>query len=206
VNIKAVVFDYGGVIAFFQDDKAMEDMANLAGTDTALMKRIYWDNRSIYDQGLVDGADFFKNILADAGVFADPDLLERLIARDMKSWSRVNPDSEKLIRDLKAAGLKIGILSNIVTDFLVRIKKTLPVFDLVDTAVFSCDTGCVKPEAKIYRILLSKLGLEAEQCVFFDDLEINVKAAEALGIKSFLWKNPAQARKELEALGVLCPE
>ncbi|MCL1927896.1 MAG: HAD family phosphatase [Treponema sp.] len=202
MSIKAVAFDYGGVIAFFQDADAMKDMADMAGIDESLMKKIYWDNRSIYDQGLVDGIGFYKHILTDIGVFADPDLLEKLIVRDMESWSHVNPKSEKLIRELKTSGIKLGILSNMVQDFLDRIKDTLPVFDLMDTNVFSCEVGRVKPDNKIYGILLSRLGCKAEELVFFDDLELNVNAALAMGIHSFLWTNPEEARKDLELLGV----
>ena len=204
MGIKAVAFDYGGVIAFFQDAQAMQDMAILAGIDASLMNKIYWDNRSIYDQGLVDGIGFFKSILADIGIFADPGLLEKLIVRDVESWSHINPESEELVRNLKTSGIKLGILSNIVKDFLDRVKKNLPVFNLFDTAVFSCDVGWVKPEAKIYQIMLSELGCNAEELVYFDDLELNVKAANALGIKAFLWKGPEDARHELETLGVSC--
>ena len=200
MSIKAIVFDYGGVIAFFQDADAMNEMANIAGIDASLMSRIYWDNRSIYDQGIVDGIDFFKNILADVGVFPDSDLLEHLITRDVESWSHINPETEELIRDLKSSGFKIGVLSNIIKEFLKRKKETLPVFNLIDTAVFSCDVGCVKPEPKIYRILLSQLECKAEECIFFDDFELNVKAARSLGIQALLWKNPCEARKELEIL------
>ena len=179
----------------------MKDMADLAGLDVSLMDRIYWDNRPIYDQGLVDGKEFFKNILADVGIFADPDLLEKLVDRDMESWSHVNPKTEALIRDLKEAGFKTAVLSNIVKEFVERIKGTLPVFDLFDTAVYSCDVGAVKPEEKIYRILLSQLDCKAEELVFFDDVNTNVTAARNLGIQAFLWKGPEAARKELEVLG-----
>ena len=202
VGIKAVAFDYGGVIAFFQNTQAMKEMADLAGIDESLMKKIYWDNRSIYDQGLVDGIGFFKNILIDVGIFADPDLLEKLIVCDIESWSRVNPESEELIRELKTSGIKLGVLSNIVQDFLDRIKETLPVFRLMDTNVFSCEVGRVKPDKKIYEILLSRLGCEADELVYFDDMELNVNAALALGIHAFLWESPEKARKELELLGV----
>ena len=202
MSIKAVVFDYGGVIAFYQDDSAMKDMAALAGMDAALMHRIYWDNRTIYDQGLVDGLGFFKSILADMGIFADPDLLEKLIVRDVESWSRVNPKSEELVRELKASGLKLGVLSNIVPDFLDRIKDKLPVFDLMDVNVFSCEVGRVKPDKKIYQIILSRLDCRADEVVFFDDLDVNVEAAQALGIHAFLWVNPEEARNELKKLGI----
>ena len=202
MSIKAVAFDYGGVIAFFQDDSAMKDMAALAGVDVSLMDKIYWDNRTIYDQGLVDGIGFFKSILADVGIFADPDLLEKLIVRDVESWAQVNPKSEELIRELKASGIKLGVLSNMVPDFINRIKDKLPVFELMDVNVFSCEVGRVKPDKKIYQILLSRLDCKADEAVFFDDLDVNVEAAGALGIHAFLWKNPEEARKVLEKFGI----
>ena len=201
MGIKAVAFDYGGVISFFQTEEAVKDMADLAGIDVDLMKRIYWDNRPIYDQGLVGGKEYFKNILADVGVFADSELLEKLLERDIESWSHVNPKTEQLMKELKQSGFKVAILSNIVQDFLDQLKKTLPVFDLPDAAVYSCEAGTVKPEEKIYRLLLSRLDCKAEELVFFDDKEANVEAARALGIQAFLWKGPEDARKDMEVLG-----
>jgi epoxide hydrolase-like predicted phosphatase len=205
VSIKTVAFDYGGVIAFFHDERAMQDLADMAGINVSLMSKIYWDNRTIYDQGLVDGTEYFKNILADVGIFADPDLLEQLITRDLQGWSNVNPESVELLRELKTCGYRVGVLSNIVTDFLDRVKDTLPVFKLFDEEVFSCNEGRVKPDKKIYETLISKMGCEADELVYFDDLEKNVRGAEALGIHSFVWTSPAEARKQLEQLGVLLP-
>ncbi|GHV85489.1 haloacid dehalogenase [Spirochaetia bacterium] len=206
MNIKAVIFDYGGVISFFQDEGAIKDMADLAGVDVSLMGRIYWDNRPIYDQGLVSGKEYFKNILADVGVFADDGLLQKLLDRDLQSWSRVNPQTEALIRELKAAGCKVAVLSNMVQDFLDRARDKLPVFSSLDAAVYSCEVDAVKPEERIYRLILEKLGCEAEETAFFDDLETNVKAAAALGIQAFFWKDPETARTELTKLGLSFPK
>jgi putative hydrolase of the HAD superfamily len=202
ILIKAVAFDYGGVISLSQDEKAMKDLADLAGIDAALMRRIYWDNRAIYDQGLVSGQEYFKNILADVGVFADPDLIEKLITRDLASWSIINPETEKLMRDLKAAGFKTAVLSNMIHEFVDRVKDTLPVLSIPDVGIYSCNVDAVKPEEKIYRILLSELGCNAEELVFFDDMVVNVEAAAKLGIQAFYWKDPENARKELEILGI----
>ena len=200
MGIKAIAFDYGGVIAFFQDKQAMQDMADMAGIDSDMMNRIYWERRSDYDKGLVDGHEFFKNTLADAGVFTDPDTLERLVSRDLKSWSHVNPKTVEFILELKKSGVKLAVLSNIVKEFLEQVKETLPVFSLFDTLIFSCEVNSSKPEEKIYRILLSQLDCKAEEVVFFDDMEVNVQAARDFGIQAFLWKDPETARKELESL------
>jgi len=200
VSIKAAAFDYGGVISFFQVEKDLQDMADMAGIDVPIMKQIYWDNRPMYDKGLVDGKDYFKNMLAGVGVIARPELLEKLRQKDIESWSHVNPKTEQLMKDLKESGLTVAVLSNIGQDLLDQYKNTLPVFAVPDLAVYSCQENTVKPEEKIYHLLLSKLDCKAEELVFFDDKEPNVEAARALGIQALLWQGPEDARKKLAAL------
>jgi len=201
VSIKAVAFDYGGVISFFQDEETIKEMADLAGIDAALMKRIYWDNRPGYDRGLVDGKGYFRNMLAGVGVVAGPELLEKLCKKDIESWSHVNPETEQLMKDLKESGFVVAILSNIAQDFVDQYKNTLPVFAVPDAAVYSCEVNTVKPEEEIYRLLLSLLDCKVEELVFFDDREANVEAACTLGIQAFLWKGPEDARENMKALG-----
>jgi putative hydrolase of the HAD superfamily len=200
MSIKAVAFDYGGVISHPQDDEVMQDLASLAGIDSELMRRIYWENRPIYDQGLVSGQEYFRNILADIGVFPDANTIEALLKRDIKGWSRINEKTVALMEDLKKAGIKVGILSNMVEPFLEMARVSIPVFSLPDSAVYSCEVDTVKPEKKIYQLLLEALDCEADELVFFDDMRINVEAAEKLGIHAFIWKGPEEACKELKVL------
>jgi putative hydrolase of the HAD superfamily len=200
MSIKAVAFDYGGVISLPQDENTMQDLASIVGIDTDLMRRIYWDNRQIYDRGLVSGSEYFKNILADVGIFPDSVAIEEMIRRDIKSWSRINTATEQLMNDIKKAGLKVGVLSNMVQPFLDMVRKDIPVFLIPDGSVYSCEVDTVKPEKKIYELILSVLDCKASELVFFDDTEINVTAAEKLGIHAFLWYDAAAARRELEGL------
>jgi putative hydrolase of the HAD superfamily len=200
--VKAVAFDYGGVISLPMEESDMEDLAALAGVSASLMRRIYWDNRAICDQGLVGASEYFKNILADVGIFPDPRTIGLLVDRDVESWSRINPAAEKLMGDLKKAGFKTGILSNMIKAFLDKNRETMPVFKIPEAMIFSCDVDAVKPEEKIYRILLDRLGCEAGELVFFDDMEINVQAARKLGIEALVWENADMAGEQLKTLGV----
>ncbi|MDR0598568.1 MAG: HAD family phosphatase [Treponema sp.] len=206
MSVKAAAFDFGGVISLPQDEQAMDDMARAAGIETSLMRRLYWGGRSRYDQGLLSGEEYFRDILTGAGIVPPPGTLGKLVTRDLESWSRVNPQTEKLIRDLKAAGLTTAVLSNMPREFADRVAGTLPVLALPDVRVYSCDAGAVKPGEAIYRILLSRLGIEAEELAFFDDLEANVASARTLGIAAFLWEGPEKAREELENRGVTFKE
>jgi putative hydrolase of the HAD superfamily len=120
----------------------------------------------------------------------------------LESWANLNPETVKLAEDAKAAGLKIGILSNMPHDFLALARKRFPIVKNVDVGIFSCEVSINKPDAAIYEKLLSALGLGGTEVVFFDDIEVNVTAAKALGINAFIWKDAAKARADLSTLGV----
>ena len=66
-----------------------------------------------------------------------------------------------------------------------------------DGGVFSCYVQLIKPDPEIYRTLLEKYGLQAEECLFIDDREDNVVAARELGMQAIRFENYAQAREEL---------
>jgi len=61
----------------------------------------------------------------------------------------------------------------------------------------------LKPDEKIYRDALFKLGMDAAECVYIDDLEENVTAAGRLGMHAIHYQNPRQLLKALENLGIL---
>ena len=70
----------------------------------------------------------------------------------------------------------------------------------MDGGVFSCYVQLIKPDPEIYRTLMDKYDLKAEECVFIDDREENVVAARELGMQAIRFENYAQARGELELL------
>jgi putative hydrolase of the HAD superfamily len=197
VRIKAVVFDYGRVISFSPKDEEMEELAALAGLDRKTLEDLMWPYRGDYDRGLVSCKDYYKDILARAGVHPGDPAIERMAALDTAGWTRINPATVKLMEDIKGAGLKLGILSNMPHEFLAMARERFPVFTLPDAGIFSCELGLIKPEEPIYRALLAALGREPEELVFFDDIPVNVDAALALGIRAFLWRDAETARKTL---------
>jgi putative hydrolase of the HAD superfamily len=132
----------------------------------------------------------------------DEKSIEEIIEIDTNSWKNINTETEALMKELKAAGYLLGILSNVPYEFLAWAKKNSPVFSLPHIGLYSCEVNLVKPEEAIYRKLLSMLVVEADELVFFDDKEENIAGAKALGIEAILWKNIKEARHELLSLGV----
>jgi putative hydrolase of the HAD superfamily len=201
-SIKAVVFDYGKVISYPPRREEREAIAAMAGITLADLDDLDRKRRREYDLGHFDGKGYYKSILADKGIFHDDQSLEKMAQADTSSWLRINADTEKLMEDIKGAGCKVGILSNMPYDFLAWARENIPLFTRYDAALFSCEEGIVKPEKAIYERIVSRLGCEYSEVVFFDDIEANVKGAALLGIHAFVFTDCASARKILCSLGV----
>jgi putative hydrolase of the HAD superfamily len=202
--VRAVAFDYGKVISFPPEDAVMDELAAVGGIDPRTLDALLWSPRSEYDRGTLTGKEYYRIVLAQGGVYPDEKALEKMVDIDLRSWTRINPGTVALMEAVKAApALKLGILSNMPHEFLALARGAIPVFDLPDVGIFSCEVGSIKPEEPIYRRLLSALDCEPAELVFFDDMQINIDKARSLGIQAFLWKDPETARRELNRLKVL---
>jgi putative hydrolase of the HAD superfamily len=201
-GIKAVVFDFGKVISFPPEAAVREELAALAEMDTAALDSLDESCREDYDRGVLSSTEYYKALLAKAGKEADEGRAETMGRLDMQSWTRINPDTVKLMEDIKAAGLKVGILSNMPPEFLAMAREQIPVFKIPDVSVFSCEVGSVKPEDAIYEALLSALNLAPYAVVFTDDMPVNIEKARILGINAFLWKGAEAARAVLKKLEI----
>ncbi|MDR2952036.1 MAG: HAD family phosphatase [Treponema sp.] len=201
MGVKAAVFDYGGVICFFPSSENTAELGRLTGLDGETFRELNGAYRGEWDRGACDGVDFYRMMLSTRGIFPDVETLLHIAQIDMDGWKRVNEGTVRLMRDIKAAGFNLGILSNMPFDFLQWARKNIAVFKEADTSVFSCEQRLIKPEPGIYKALKEKLNCEYHEIVFFDDLEKNVAKAEELGILGFLWNGPEEARKILKSLG-----
>ena len=202
MSIKAVVFDYGNVISLPQDPKVMDELARRVGVEREKFVSALWSLRGDYDRGIISAKEYFKTVLNSLAVIMDEKSIEEIIEIDTNSWKNINTETEALMKELKAAGYMLGILSNVPHEFLAWAKKNLPVFSLPHVGLYSCEVNLVKPEEAIYRKLLSMLGIEANELVFFDDKAENIAGAKALGMEAILWVNVESARRELISLGI----
>lgn len=108
-----------------------------------------------------------------------------------------------LVRRLRPP-YRLAVLSNADLTLRARLADGLGLADAFDEIVCSAEVGCAKPEPEIYRLACERLGLPPEACVFVDDHEPNVRAAEALGLRAVLHRVDRGDRlaDQLAALGV----
>jgi len=105
-----------------------------------------------------------------------------------------------LMRELKASGLKMAMLTNNVREWEPLWRSMLPVDEIFEEIVDSAFVGCRKPEPQIYELTLERIGMPAEACLFIDDLQPNIEGAKAAGMRAVHFRDNAQAIEEIERL------
>jgi len=193
--IRAVIFDFGGVLGLPQDPSRVATMASLCGLSVEEFRSAYGRDRSELDRGTLTAEEYWSRILQTAGVPADPDLIARIEREDSLGWTGINQAVVDWSAELRAAGFITAILSNMPAAKLSFMRATGS-FDWIDEfrpAIFSCEYLLVKPEPEIYRLCLNKLSVDPHRCIFLDDVLQNVEAARALGIHAFHFRSTAEA-------------
>jgi len=114
------------------------------------------------------------------------------------------PGMHALVSELKEAGYAVYGLSNWNDKkFRHYVQSSYPVFGLLDGMVISGEEKVIKPDERIYHVLLERYGLKAEECLFVDDNKDNIEAALKLGFKAVLFESADALRRELAALSII---
>jgi putative hydrolase of the HAD superfamily len=123
-------------------------------------------------------------------------LAEGLLTR-MFAGSALADSMHDAVRTIRAAGLRTGLLSNSwgMADYP---RHLFP--GMFDVVVISAEVGMRKPEERIFRHAAGLLGLDPAECVFVDDIEVNVTAAESVGMTAILHTDPAATLTRLGEL------
>ena len=196
--LKNFVFDFGQVIVHFEPEymtkQYIENPDDVKLAKDIIFDRLYWDkldNGTITDKEIIDD---IKNRL--------PENLYENAVKAYENWYMHLPffdGMEQLIKDLKADGKKLYLLSNISVGFAenhARNPQIKRLFDLFDGLIFSAKEGYVKPNKDIFEHLLNKFDLKAEETIFIDDNEKNVIGAKSAGINAYLFDGDVQKLRE----------
>ncbi len=189
--IKNIIFDFGNVIAAFDPDAIIRYYEEDSG-DHDLLKECAFRYWSCLDSGMMDYEVYKEKTRSEA----DPSILPAL-ERFFDSWYTRLPLLDGVaewIRELKKQGFGLYILSN-ASVFFAEHSDYFGVNDVFDGIVFSGCIKMVKPDREIYEYLLHTYGLKPEECLFFDDMERNIEAAERIGIHGMVFAGDVEAAK-----------
>jgi putative hydrolase of the HAD superfamily len=202
LGLRAVVFDYGMVLTGQPDRTAYAALLRITGLTAERMEELYWVDRHAYDEGRLTGLGFWQKFVADAGLDLEQTGIEELNRWDVRMWSTQNHAMIAWQQKLKQRGILTAILSNMGDSVLENIEREFDWLSRFDVLVWSFQVHMAKPDPAIYRHVLKELGTRPEETLFIDDRQVNVTAADAMGMKGILFTNVGQLRADLVAQGL----
>ena len=176
--MKNIDFDLGGVVFMRDPKKCTEDFLNFFSFVRADQMPWFWNE---YDRG-TRTIEEVKGDLCELN-HCDRAKVEDYLQQAIDKQEVIAP-TEELIHDLKAAGYRLYVLSNMSKEFIAFLRE-VPVYRYFDGEVVSCEEGVCKPEQEIYELLLSRYDLDPKETIFIDDRKENIEAAEQVGITGF---------------------
>ena len=150
------------------------------------------------------GVTFADNIAALTA--QHPDHAEPIAAwwaRWDEMFSGTIPQTESVIEDLAARGVPQFGLTNMSSESWPGVQAMSPAFRHFQDTVVSAEERVIKPEPRIYQIVLERTGLEPADLLFVDDSAANIAAADALGFHTHHFTDPAALRPAIERHGLL---
>ena len=190
LSAAGVVFDYGGVLAYPPGSAwAVYGKCAALGLEKARVKAGFEKHRYRWDGGFCSGRDMYRDIFRDNGLTPPDAALDELVHLDSAGWTRICPESLALVKALKAAGRKVGVLTNMSEEFYdgYFVKCAGELAEAADALVVSGFHRLFKPEKPIYDLMASKLELDPARLLFLDDREENVAAARRFGWRAQLF-------------------
>jgi putative hydrolase of the HAD superfamily len=198
-RVRAVLFDLGGVVF----DSPLEGFVKYeadTGLPANFIRTLNATNADAnawarYERGELDRERFITAFEAEA-LAAGHRLDGARVLESLKG--DVRPVMVEAVRRLKAAELRLAAVTNNVAPLASGERDVTELIELFDVIVESSVVGVRKPEVAFYRIALDALGVDARECVFLDDLGVNLKPARAMGMTTIKVLDPDSALAELE--------
>ncbi|MFN2640268.1 MAG: HAD family hydrolase [Actinomycetota bacterium] len=196
-----MLLDYGGVLTSSVTG-SFAAFCRAEGIDVDIFRTVVLDAARSADSmfhavevGKIDQDEFdrllAKTISKATGKQVDPaGLKQRLFAGSMR-----DEEMMKAVRRIRAGGIKTALVSN----SWGGADYPRELFDgLFDASIISGEVGLRKPNADIYLLAASRVELDPSECVFVDDFQINVRGAEAVGMRGIHHHDTLETIRELE--------
>ena len=200
--IRAVVFDYGGVIEISKGGSTVQRISELLAIPTADFRTEYFKYNHLSNVENIPWEDMVMKVVSLFSFSEDINRKARAIIEEGRASRTINTELLSMFPILRTQGFKIAILSN-YTSALREILKRHNILELVDEVVVSGEIGYQKPQKEASEILCAKLGVLPRELVFIDDATKSLSTASEVGYTPILYQNNHQLKADLNALGIL---
>ena len=193
--IKAFIFDLGKVIVPYDHDRGLRLLERRCGFSTDdLRRKIYASEEfNLYQVGKISSGEFYERLKTILDLKMD---FEEFV----RAWNHtftLTPIIEESFVENLSKKFRLLILSDTNELHFKFILENFPVMRHYGDIVLSYEVGFLKPSEEIFRVAVERANCSAEECVFTDDLPVNVEAARRLGINAIQFVSPEQFQKDL---------
>jgi len=195
-KIKAIIFDWGNVIVFYDNERLVSRMSRHFKVSKALFRDVELKNRLKHDLGMISTKRFVLNM--NKGLDRRFSVKEYYSLKKKFRTSKLNIPIINIIKNVRKMHC-VYVLSNNSSPVRWEIKK-YGLGKLFDKVFFSYQAKMKKPNPRFFRLLLHKTGLSSKECILIDDREDSCRAARKIGMKAIVFKGNRQLKKELAAL------
>jgi putative hydrolase of the HAD superfamily len=195
-EIKAVIFDWGGVLIENPTEGILRYCREILGIGTGCMLAAYRKLIPYLQEGKISEEEFWKGVRRRTGAKG---------GRPASLWLEAFEHSYVEKRDVFAVahelhgrGYRTGILSN--TEKPARPIMNRQTYRIFDPIVLSCEVGSAKPQKRIFEVLIGALALAPLEILLIDDVAANITAAKDLGLQGLLFTDAETLRSDLADL------
>ena len=195
-----LIFDLGGVLVKTHWERVTVPIARISClTPQKVMDEIE-TGEAVHDfmLGKLDRSEFHRNFTGSLGVKLDLDAFLSMWDSVIAPNNEINP----LVKNLKES-YQLVLASNTDVLHYARCLEVQQVLQLFDHLILSYELGRCKPDPEFFRSGLKRLAIPNNACVFIDDREENVEAAQALGIAGIQFVSTKQLETDLKDMGIL---
>lgn len=178
--IKNIIFDLGNVILKDKPSIVLNKI-KINSEDRKLIENEFFSNWNELDLGNITLEEHLQK--CNISIVLKENLKE-ILTRYYK-YRDFNIEVIELMNKLKNNGYQIYILSNNNKQAYEYLLK-LPMFQCVDGWIVSCNYHIMKPDSRLYEILLDKYNLISKESFFIDDKKENVERAKMLGMNGYI--------------------
>ena len=182
-HIKNIVLDIGGII--FDDSK--KNIEKLLGKNCDIIYKLAYGKS--FKECLLGNKKVNEHIESLFNYKEFEDLKYILSKKNLlKSYPLITTNFE-YIKTLKKQGYKLYLLTNITEDSYNYINDLININSIFDGGIYSYQEHIIKPDKRIYNLLIDKYNLKRSETIFFDDKDKNVISAINQGISSYVFKS-----------------
>ena len=194
--VKNIVFDLGNVLISFKPSEYFDKNNYPEAIKAKILTDIFAsDEWLMLDNGDITTVDAIDAIAKRSSLNRDE--IAHIFNLRTDLMFPLDPNV-RLLPALKKRGFKLYYLSNFPLDIFDEVSSGYFFFKHFEGGLISAEAKFSKPDPGIYKILFEKYSILPEESLFIDDNEINVRAAEALGMKGIFTNGSLEISKEIE--------